>query len=306
MQQYKDNNITYSKGVALTLEETSFIREVKVNETDRTGMKEAEKIAKGSDVVVMVLGEHGFQSGEGRSRTVLDLPGLQQELLEKIYAVNKNIVLVLMNGRPLAIPWAAEHIPAIVEAWHLGSQSGHAVAQVLYGDHNPSGKLPMSFPRNEGQIPIYYNHKNTGRPDPTEMVFWSHYSDQSNDPLYSFGHGLSYTSFTYSNLDVQISKSANQVTINVTVKNSGERDGEEVVQLYIRDLVASVTRPVKELKGFQKIALEPDQQKVVTFDLMRDDFSFYDNQGKLVFEPGDFTIMVGGNSVEGLTYAFEL
>ena len=306
MQQYKDNNITYSKGVALTLEETSFIREVKVNETDRTGMKEAEKIAKGSDVVVMVLGEHGFQSGEGRSRTVLDLPGLQQELLEKIYAVNKNIVLVLMNGRPLAIPWAAEHIPAIVEAWHLGSQSGHAVAQVLYGDHNPSGKLPMSFPRNEGQIPIYYNHKNTGRPDPTEMVFWSHYSDQSNDPQYSFGHGLSYTSFTYSNLDVQISKSANQVTINVTVKNSGERDGEEVVQLYIRDLVASVTRPVKELKGFQKIALEPDQQKVVTFDLMRDDFSFYDNQGKLVFEPGDFTIMVGGNSVEGLTYSFEL
>ena len=290
----------------MTLEETSFIREVKVNETDRTGMKEAEKIAEGSDVVVMVLGEHGFQSGEGRSRTVLDLPGLQQELLEKIYAVNKNIVLVLMNGRPLAIPWAAEHIPAIVEAWHLGSQSGHAVAQVLYGDHNPSGKLPMSFPRNEGQIPIYYNHKNTGRPDPTEMVFWSHYSDQSNDPQYSFGHGLSYTSFTYSNLDVQISKSANQVTINVTVKNSGERDGEEVVQLYIRDLVASVTRPVKELKGFHKIALEPDQQKVVTFDLMRDDFSFYDNQGKLVFEPGDFTIMVGGNSVEGLTYSFEL
>ena len=167
-------------------------------------------------------------------------------------------------------------------------------------------KLGTWDPRNEGQIPIYYNHKNTGRPDPTEMVFWSHYSDQSNDPLYSFGHGLSYTSFTYSNLDVQISKSANQVTINVTVKNSGERDGEEVVQLYIRDLVASVTRPVKELKGFQKIALEPDQQKVVTFDLMRDDFSFYDNQGKLVFEPGDFTIMVGGNSVEGLTYSFEL
>jgi len=306
MKAYNKNKIKYRKGVDLTIGETSFVQEVKINETDRKGMREAVNIAKRSDIVVLVLGEHGFQSGEGRSRAVLDLPGMQQELMEKIYAVNKNIVLVLMNGRPLAIHWADEHIPAIVEGWHLGSQSGHAIAEVLYGDYNPSGKLPMTFPRSVGQVPIFYNHKNTGRPDPIEMVFWSHYIDESNDPLYSFGYGLSYTSFTYSNLDVQISKGENKVTINVTVTNSGERFGEEVVQLYLRDLVASVTRPIKELRGFQKIALDPYQQKVVTFDLTQDDFSFYDNHGKLIFEPGDFTIMVGGNSEEGLKQSFEL
>ena len=306
MEKYSGNTLTFGKGVILTPEQTSFIREVKINETNRTGMKEAENIARNADAVVMVLGENGFQSGEGRSRTVIDLPGLQQELLERVYAVNKNIVLVLMNGRPLAIPWAAEHIPAIIEAWHLGTQSGHAIAQVLYGDHNPGGKLPMSFPRNEGQIPIYYNHKNTGRPDPTEMVFWSHYSDQSNDPLFSFGHGLSYTSFTYSNLDVELSKSTNQVTVNVTVKNTGKRDGEEVVQLYIRDHVSSVTRPVKELKKFQKISLGPGKKQSLKFILTENDFSYYNNDGELVFEPGDFSIMVGGNSVDLLKHSFKL
>ena len=305
MEEYKGNKVNYSKGVDLTVGETSFIREININETVRTGMDDAVEIAKKCGVVVLVLGEHGFQTAEGRSRTVLDLPGLQQELMEKIYAVNKNIVLVLMNGRPLFIPWADEHIPAIVEAWHLGSQSGNAIASVLYGDYNPSGKLTMSFPRNEGQIPIYYNHKNTGRPDPSDMVFWSHYSDESNDPLYPFGYGLSYTSFTYSNLDVQSSNEINQVTVRVTVTNTGDKIGEEVVQLYIRDLFASVTRPVKELKGFEKVALEPGQQKDVTFVLREADFSFYDNRGRFVFEPGEFDVMVGGSSKEWLKYSFE-
>ena len=150
----------------------------------------------------MVLGEHGFQTGEGRSRVSLDLPGLQQELLEAVYKVNKNIVLVLMNGRPLAINWADANVPAIVEAWHLGTQSGHAIAQVLYGDYNPSGKLPMTFPKNVGQVPIYYNYKNTGRPTipAPDLVFWSHYTDIDNEPLYPFGHGLGYSKFKYGDL----------------------------------------------------------------------------------------------------------
>uniref|UniRef100_UPI004047872F glycoside hydrolase family 3 C-terminal domain-containing protein n=1 Tax=Mariniflexile sp. TaxID=1979402 RepID=UPI004047872F len=170
----------------------NFTTETIINTTDRTGITEAVAAAKNKDVVIMVLGEHGFQSGEGRSRTSLSLPGLQQELLEAVYKVNKNIVLVLMNGRPLAIEWADKNIPAIVEAWHLGTESGNAIAQVLYGDYNPSGKLTMTFPRNIGQVPIYYNHKNTGRPTYPggNSVFWSHYIDESNDPLYEFGYGF--------------------------------------------------------------------------------------------------------------------
>ena len=204
LQKYQGNQLTYVKGADVAVGRTQFIWETKINMTDKSGFAEAIAAAKQADVVVMVLGEHGLQSGEGRSRTDLGLPGVQQELLEAVFKVNPNIVLVLNNGRPLAIPWADENIPAIVEAWQLGTQSGNAIAQVLYGDYNPSGKLPMTFPRNVGQVPIYYNYKNTGRPvmNEPESVFWSHYIDEKNTPLYPFGYGLSYSKFEYSDLQL--------------------------------------------------------------------------------------------------------
>ncbi len=306
MQAYPSNELTVSQGVALIEGETSFPSHVKLNEDDRSGMSKAVKIAKKADVVIMVLGEHGFQSGEGRSRSNLGLPGLQQELLEAVYKVNKNIVLVLMNGRPLALPWADDHIPAIVEAWQLGTQSGHAIAQVLYGDYNPSGKLPMTFPRDVGQVPIYYNYKNTGRPGPKNEVFWSHYTDQPNTPLYPFGYGLSYTSFEYTDLNISDPTADRTVEVNITLKNTGNVEGEEVAQLYIRDRVASVTRPVKELKGFKKVELKAGESKTLTFTLTEKELGFYNNEGKYVVETGDFEVMVGGNSVETLNGEFRL
>ena len=304
LQQYT-KSVTYAKGADVTIGEVSFIRELNINETDKSGFPDAVNLAKKSDVVIMVLGEHGFHSGEARSRTKIGLPGVQQELLEAVFAVNKNIVLVLMNGRPLAIPWAAENIPAILETWQLGTQSGNAIAQVLFGDYNPSGKLPMTFPRSVGQIPIYYNHLNTGRPNPEEMVFWSHYSDESNAPLYPFGFGLSYTTFEYSNLKIDATDSKN-IAVQVTVKNTGEFSGEEVAQLYIRDRVASEVRPVKELKGFSKFHLNPGESRSVAFTLTAKELGFYTSQGEFVVEPGTFDVMVGGNSQEGLTGSFEL
>ena len=297
--------ISYAKGADLITGPATFLRNVPINETDKSGFREAVRLARRSDVVVMVLGEHGFQSGEGRSRTRLDLPGVQQELLEAVYEVNKNIVLVLMNGRPLAIPWAAEHIPSILEVWHLGSQSGHAIAQVLFGEYNPGGKLPMSFPRSVGQVPIGYNKYSTGRPNAQDIVFWSTYTDESIDPLFPFGHGLSYTNFDYSDLSVEVTGS-NQVTVKVTVSNSGELAGEEVTQLYLRDVIASVARPVKELKGFQKYSLNPGESKVVEFQLTEKELGFFDGNGNFVVEPGKFQVMVGTSSVDGLSGEFSL
>jgi len=294
---------TYAKGADVAIGETSFITEVNINNSDTTGFAEARDVARDAGVVIMVLGEHGFQSGEGRSRTELGLPGVQQQLLETVYEVNSNIVLVLMNGRPLAIPWADEHIPAILETWHPGTQSGNAIAQVLLGDYNPSGKLPMTFPRSVGQVPIYYNHFNTGRPGPEELVFWSHYIDESNDPLYPFGYGLSYTEFEYSNLEIDASDDSN-ILVSADITNIGSRPGEEVVQLYIRDRVASVVRPVRELKGFEKIMLEPGESRKVTFTLTDEELGFYDNSGNYITEPGGFDVMVGTNSQEGLTGSF--
>jgi beta-glucosidase len=297
--------ITYAKGADLITGPATFQRNVPINESDDSGFREAVRVARRSDVVVMVLGEHGFQSGEGRSRTRLDLPGVQQELLEAVYEVNKNIVLVLMNGRPLAIPWAAEHIPTILEVWHLGSQSGTAIAQVMFGEYNPGGKLPMSFPRSVGQVPIGYNKYNTGRPDALDIVFWSAYTDESVEPLFPFGHGLSYTTFDYSNLSVEIT-GENQVDVQVTVTNSGQLAGEEVTQLYLWDVVASVARPIKELKGFQKYSLAPGESKTVEFRLTEKELGFYDGQGNFKVEPGTFQILVGTSSANGLTDSFEL
>ena len=298
MKAYKENELMYAEGTTLYLGETNFPSELVLNTTDKSKFNEAVAIAKKADVVVMVLGEVGYQSGEARSRSKLDLPGLQQELLETIYKVNKNIVLVLNNGRPLAITWADENIPAIVEAWQLGSQAGNAIAQVLYGDYNPSGKLPMTFPRSVGQVPIYYNYKNTGRPGPKKEVFWSHYQDETNKPLYPFGYGLSYTTFEYKNLKASISSENIEVSVDIT--NTGTVEGKEVAQLYIRDVIASVTRPVKELKGFEMIALNPSETKTVTFKLTKDELGFYNNQREFVVEPGEFKIFVGGSSDSNL------
>ncbi len=297
--------ISYAKGADLITAPADFINEVKINETDTSGFKEAVELAKKSLVVIMVLGEHGFQSGEGRSRSKIDLPGVQQQLLEAVYRVNKNIVLILMNGRPLAIPWAAEHIPAIVEAWQPGTQCGNALAAVLFGDCNPSGKLPMSFPRSVGQLPIYYNHYNTGRPGPKKEVFWSHYTDESNKPQYPFGFGLSYTNFIYSNLTINDSNPLN-INVSIQIKNNGNIAGEEVVQLYIRDKFARVVRPVKELKGFNKINVKAGETKIITFSLTPAELGFYNNVGEFIIEPGDFDIMVGTNSEEGITGSFIL
>lgn len=301
MQAYTGNQLTYAKGTDVSLGKTKFTEEVKINTTDKSEFTQAIAVAKKADVVVMVLGEIGYQSGEGRSRTELGLPGVQQELLEAVYNVNKNIVLVLNNGRPLVLNWHQEHLPAIVEAWQLGTQSGNAIAQVLYGDYNPSGKLPMSFPRAVGQIPIYYNHKNTGRPImPTpSTVFWSYYQDVENTPLYPFGFGLSYTTFEYSDLQAQV-VSTNEVNVSVTLRNTGTFTGKEVVQLYLKDHYASVTRPVRELKGFELVSLEPNEHKKISFKLTEKELGFYNNAGDFVLEPGDFSIFVGGDSTTNL------
>lgn len=310
MQQYKGNSLTYIKGADVALGNPAFTSETKINTSDRSGFAEAVAAAANADVVVMVLGEHGLQTGEGRSRSMLSLPGVQQELLEAVYKANKNIVLVLTNGRPLAITWAAANIPSIVEGWHLGTESGNAIAQVLYGEYNPSGKLPMSFPRNEGQTPIYYNHKNTGRPstDNPESVFWSHYGDVANSPLYPFGHGLSYTSFSYSalKLDKNEFTTDGNITATVTVSNTGKYEGKEVVQWYIRDLVASVTRPVKELKEFEMVSLKPGESKTVTFTIDKKTVEFYSAAKKWEAEPGDFRLFVGGSSETDLQAGFTL
>jgi beta-glucosidase len=309
MQQYKDNQLVFEKGADLIVGKATFLDEVVFNTTDKSGFEAAKTAAKNADVVVMVLGEHGFQSGEGRSRTNLDLPGLQQELLEEIHKVNSNIVLVLNNGRPLTIPWAAEHVPAIVEAWHLGTQTGNAVAQVLYGDYNPSGKLPISFPRNVGQVPIYYNNYSTGRPvNADKNVFWSHFSDVEKTPQFPFGFGLSYTTFKYKNLKLNKTTFAKgeSVEISVEVTNSGNYDGKEVVQLYIHDDFASIARPVEELKGFELVNLKKGETKTVTFTLTDKELGFYDNNGNYLVEAGTFKLKVGGSSDKGLEIGFEI
>lgn len=312
MLKYGANTIIHEQGVKLVNEIPAFHKEVDINTSDKSGIKAATSVAKNADVVVMVLGEYGFQSGEGRSRSKLDLPGFQQELLEEVYAVNNNIILVLMNGRPLVLNWADEHLPAIVEAWHLGTESGNAIAEVLYGDYNPSGKLPMSFPRSVGQIPLYYNHKNTGRPGAkgadAGSVFWSHYGDEKNAPLYPFGYGLSYTEFEYS--DITLSKpeltNGTKIEASVTLTNSGIVKGKEVVQMYIRDHYASVTRPVRELKDFELVELSPGESKQITFEITPETLQFYSANKKWESEPGTFSLFIGTNSTTTRSADFEL
>ncbi|MCF6140666.1 beta-glucosidase BglX [Flavobacterium sp. K77] len=309
MQKYTGNQITYVKGADVAVGRTQFIWETNINMTDKSGFPEAVAAAKKADVVVMVLGEHGLQSGEGRSRANIDLPGVQQELLEEVYKANPNVVLVLNNGRPLALPWADENIPAIVEAWQLGTQSGNAIAQVLYGDYNPSGKLPMTFPRSVGQLPLYYNYKNTGRPtmNEPESVFWSHFIDEKITPLYPFGHGLSYSKFEYSDLKLSSSSFGvnGKIEVSVTLKNNSKVAGKEVVQLYIRDLIGSTTRPIKELKGFEMIELQANESKKVIFTIDEKTIEYFTANRKWEAEAGDFKVFVGGSSATVLESSFQ-
>lgn len=265
---------------------------------DKSGFATAVKAAKASEVVVAFVGEHRGMSGEANSRATLDLPGVQEDLIKELKKTGKPVIVVLMNGRPLTIQWLQENVNAIVESWYPGISAGIVLADALFGDLNPSGKLPVTFPRYVGQVPIYYNHKNTGRPHDETNHYTSYYMDLDNSPLYPFGYGLSYTTFEYSKpaLSKTSIKKDESLTVTVDVKNTGKYEGKEVVQLYIRDLVGSVTRPVKELKDFAKISLKPGETKKVEFTITPEKLKFYDINMKYVVEPGDFKVFVGTNS----------
>jgi beta-glucosidase len=302
-------SITYAPGCKFTTGERGFLLDLKVNSTDTAGFGEAVAIAKKADLVIMGMGEDCYMTGEARSRANIGLPGMQLDLLKRINGVNKNIVLVLFNGRPLTLTWEAENIPAIVETWFAGSESGHAIADILFGKYNPSGKITASFPYSVGQCPIYYNHKNTGRPDKSDgNIMTSRYIDVSTEPLFPFGFGLSYTTFKYSNLKLDRTKidAKTPLAISITVTNTGKIEGEEVAQLYIQDLVGTMTRPVKELKRFLKINLKPGESKTVTFQITAEDLKFFDYAGKFVAEPGAFKIFVGANSKDLAEALFQL
>ncbi len=271
-------------------------------------IREAVETANKSDVVVAFLGEPFGMSGEAASRSDIGLLPNQQRLLKALKETGKPIVLVLMNGRPLTLSWEDENMSAILETWYGGTMAGPAIVDVLYGEANPSGKLSMTFPRNVGQIPLYYNHKNTGRPLDENQKYTSKYLDVSNEPLYPFGHGLSYTSFSYG--DIMLSGKTlgvtGKLTATVTVTNTGKYKGEETVQLYVRDLVGSVTRPVKELKGFSKITLAPGESKKLTFTITPDDLKFYNGELQLVNEPGEYHVFIGGSSTTSNKATFTL
>jgi beta-glucosidase len=285
---------------------------VEIQSSNKSMMQKAIDNASKADIIVAVMGESENMSGEAGSKTNIDLPGLQKEFLAELKKTGKPIVLVLMNGRPLTISWENETIDAILEAWWPGTRGGDAIAQTLFGVNNPSGKLPISFPRNIGQIPIYYNHKNTGRPylglsDP-EQKYKSRYTDADNSPLFPFGYGLSYTTFSYSDLKLSSKKISKNEKLNITVnlKNTGNYDGAEVIQLYIRDLVGSVTRPVKELKKFDKVFVKKGETKIISFEITSNDLMFYDKNMNYSSEPGVFEIFIGGNSTADYKETFEL
>jgi beta-glucosidase len=280
------------------------VRGAPVDTADTAGFAAARAAASQADAVVLVLGERENMSGEASNRASVELPGLQRDLaLAVIRAAHttsgtKPVVVVLMNGRSLAIPELANEAPAIIESWFLGSQHGNAVADVLFGDYNPGGKLPVTFPRATGQIPLYYNHRNTGRPADANNHYTSKYLDLPWTPLFPFGYGLSYTTFSYSSLRLSAPgiNAGDSLTVSVDVRNSGDRAGDEVVQLYLRDDVASVAEPVRNLKGFRRINLKPGETRTVAFRLGADAFALYDRQMRRVIEPGTFTIFVGTSS----------
>lgn len=279
-----------------------------INDDSTNHFAAAVAVARQSDVIILALGESAAMSGEAACRSDITLPGMQQELFDELKKTGKPIVVVLMNGRPLAITELDQNADAILEAWFAGTMAGHAITDILYGDYNPSGKLVMTFPRNVGQVPIHYNMKNTGRPFEANNKYTSKYLDVPNTPLYPFGYGLSYTQFKYADLKLSKSKFAmnDSLRISITVTNSGQRDGEEVVQLYIQDLVGSLTRPVKELKGFNKVMLKAGESKALSFTIDADDLAFYNRDMVNQAEPGMFKVFAGGSSISGLEGSFEL
>jgi beta-glucosidase len=281
-----------------------------ITDTSKAGFAEAVEKAKQADVVIISVGEARDMSGEAKSRSNIHLPGVQEDLIKAVQATGKPVVVLINAGRPLIFNWTADHVPAIVYTWWLGTEAGNAIASVLFGEYNPSGKLPMSFPRTEGQIPIYYNYFSTGRPAPSDSqaFYRSGYIDLPNDPKFPFGYGLSYTGFTYGNIRLNKSViSANEkLEATVTITNTGSYDGEETAQLYIRDLACSVVRPVKELKGFKKLFLKKGESKEVTFTLTINDLKFYNKDLKLIAEPGDFKVFIGSNSHDVRESSFKL
>jgi beta-glucosidase len=284
-----------------------FAKGCEIVDPSTEGFFEAVALAKDADAIVAVVGEAGTMSGEAASRTSISLPGVQEELLRALQATGKPIIVVLMNGRPLAIPWVVQNMPAVLETWFLGVECGNAVADVLFGDENPSGKITATFPRATGQVPFYYNQKNTGRPADDTVKWTSRYIDVPSSPLFPFGYGLSYTTFSYSGLTLSSGKlhPTDSIIVTAVVKNTGSRAGEEIVQLYIHDQVASVTRPVKELKGYQKVMLAPGESKRVQFVLTSEQLKFYNQSMKWTLEPGTFKVFVGPNSADGLGGKFD-
>lgn len=306
--------ITQYQGIKNQIDKSSkllYAKGCEINNDDKTGFKEAIKIALKADVVIMSLGEAHNMSGEAKSRSSLQLPGVQEELLKEIYKTGKPVILMLNSGRPLIFNWAADNIPSILYTWWLGTEAGNSIADVLFGNYNPSGKLPISFPRTEGQIPIYYNHYSTGRPakDDNEKLYVSAYIDLQNSPRYSFGFGMSYTNFTISNLTLssnKLSMNEGKLSVSVDIQNTGNFDGEEVLQLYVHDLFGCVVRPIKELKGFKKVFLRKGEIKTITFTITPNDLKFYNDQIQFINETGDYEIFVGNSSDTNLKTKFEL
>ncbi len=302
-----DVNILYAKGSNLSSDSLFDVRAGMFGKSFKWDSRSAQQmidealeVANKSDVIVAALGESAEMSGESSSRSMINIPDAQEDLLKALVKTGKPVVLVLFTGRPLTLKWEQENVPAILNVWFGGTEAGNAIADVLFGDVNPSGKLTTTFPQNVGQIPLYYNHKNTGRPLEGKWFqkFRSNYLDVSNDPVYPFGFGLSYTTFNYSDIKLSdtLLKGNKTLTASVQLTNTGTRKGKEVVQLYIRDVVGSITRPVKELKGFQKIELNPGETKTISFKITPDDLKFYNADLKYDWEPGEFIIMIGGNS----------
>lgn len=311
-QELPDVDVRYAPGYPSTLRDgwLSFDDAVQTMlSEDSSGHDQAVELARTSDAVVLVLGEHRELAGEAASRAYVGLPGAQEQLARRVLAAagDKPVVVVLTNGRPLAIPYLADAAPAILETWQLGVEMGPAVADVLFGDYNPGGKLPVTFPRATGQEPLFYNHVPTGRPPAEGTKYNSKYIDVDWTPLYPFGHGLSYTTFAYEHLrlDAERLRPGGSLEVAIDVTNTGARSGAEVVQLYVRDEVASMTRPVKELKGFERIVLEPGERRTVTFTLEPKDLAFWGADGWTV-EPGFFTVFVGTSSADVLESRFEL
>ncbi|MDR1682676.1 MAG: beta-glucosidase BglX [Candidatus Symbiothrix sp.] len=299
------NRFLYAEGCNL-LEDTLLIRKLngfgsKIERSEKSSqylIQEALNIARRADVVVAVVGEAFSMTGEAASRSDIQLPENQRELLKALAQTGKPVVLVLMNGRPLVLQWENDHLNAILETWFGGTMTGPAIADVLFGDAVPSGKITMTYPRNLGQIPIYYNYKNTGRPIHEEQKYTSKYLDVPNTPLYPFGYGLSYTTFEYSDLTLETGHAPSVQEISINIKNTGKYTATETVQLYLRDKVASITRPVKELKAFQQIELQPGEEKTLTFEISENDLKFYNSDLEYRAEPGEFDVFIGGNSCD--------